>query len=149
MDDEEDDELLRLPEAGSSIFGSDVDFEPEQEEQSVGSSQGLGAPPMAVASVDPTPLPEQSKAPNTSLGAALTLFTVAGGAVLGYRFGGWKGATGGVFVGGGLRNLWRAKGQVGSPDIAKKGSGIQQGIIGLAGLAAGAYLLLDKETKAT
>lgn len=149
----EDDDLL-LP-ASSSIFGNQVDFdesEPESEHEPEpaaknGQSEmsGLGLAPVAVSGDESVVPIQETKSTSPSLGAALTLFTISVGGVLGYKYGKWKGATGGVLAAGGVRNLWRAKSQVGSQEISTKASGIQQGIIGLAGFAAGVYLLVDKE----
>lgn len=141
-----EDDLL-LPAPGSSIFGSDVEFdesEPEPQDDQP-SMSGLGMAPVAVSGAESMVPIQETKSSSPSLGAALTLFTVAAGGVLGYKYGKWKGATGGVLAAGGVRNLWRAKSQVGSQDLPVKASGIQQGIIGLAGFAAGVYLLVDKE----
>lgn len=147
MDEDEYSDLLS-PGAGS-IFGSAAT------EETLG---GLGffddSPPVAVSGLgavskdqtsiapSPTPTTQNSKA---SVGAALTLFTLVGGGLIGYRMRKWKGAAGGALAGAGARNLWRAQGAMRSSDLATKAGSVQQGLIGLAGVLAGAYLLFSKE----
>jgi hypothetical protein len=134
----------------SSIFGSaaseeslgDIEASAVPGGPTMSGLGGLGGPPMAVASDE---LPAQTTPANASLGAAISFFTVAAGAAVGYKIKRWKGALGGALLGGGVRNLWRARTAIQASGLAQKGEGIQQGMIGLAGVAAGIYLLISKE----
>lgn len=134
-----------------SIFGSlgASDFEDEENFEEYG---GI-ADGWAVSGEEEVPqgLVEQEtvQAPNVSIqpansgkwGAAITLFALVGGAAVGWRFGGYKGAAGGALAAGAVRNLYRAQRSMRSPDALEKAGSIRPGLIGLVGLGAGGYLL--------
>ena len=84
-------------------------------------------------------------APNGSMGAALTLFFLVGGAGFGWYFGKFKGAAGGALVGGALRNLYRAQRTFSAGGDTM--SAIRQGAVGTAAAAGGSYLLWTANRK--
>lgn len=96
-------------------------------------ANAVGSAPVAVSGA---PLVET---PNGSMGAAITLFFLVGGAGFGWYFGKFKGAAGGALVGGALRNLYRAQ-RTFSAGGDTMGA-IRQGAVGTAAAAGGSYLL--------
>lgn len=100
----------------------------------------VGSAPIAVSGTSTTEATGSGK-----LGAAITLFCVLGGAGLGWHFGKFKGAAGGALLGGALRNLYRTNKTLTTG--GDTGSAVKQGIVGLAGVAGGGYLLWTANRK--
>jgi hypothetical protein len=97
-----------------------------------------------IATVAMAPIQTQG---GDSLGAAITLFMLIGGAAAGWHLGKAKGALGGALAGAGARNLYRAQKNFRSQDVTTRAEAVKPGLIGLIGLGAGAYLLYNASGK--
>jgi len=134
-----------------SVFGSlgaadDFDVETEFDVPYGQDNETAPTPTMQPGPVTSAPsFPAQQSGGST--GAAITLFTVAGGAALGWHFGKAKGAAGGALAGGALRNLYRTQQAVRGSDAIAKSGAVKQGIIGLLGLGLGGYLMWTANKK--
>jgi hypothetical protein len=157
MNDDEDFAASLRPESTFGALGSmdhfddDEDEYEEYEDDFAAVPQGpsaypqpqanaVGSAPVAVSGAPITAEPTGSK-----LGAAITLFLILGGAGLGWHYGRFKGAAGGALVAGALRNLYRTNKTIQSGGDA--GSAVKQGIVGLAGVGGGGYLLWTANRK--
>lgn len=100
----------------------------------------VGSSPIAVSGTPATETTGSGK-----LGAAITLFCVLGGAGLGWHFGKFQGAAGGALIGGALRNLYRTNKILTTG--GDTGGAVKQGIVGLAGVGGGSYLLWTANRK--
>lgn len=79
--------------------------------------------------------------PSSRGSAALTFFLLFGGAALGWHFGGVKGAAGGALTAGAVRNMYRVQRDMRSGSSELQAASVRPGLIALAGLAGGGYLL--------
>ena len=112
---------------------------PQQTAYAQPGSNAVGSAPVAVSGAP------FGTTPNGSMGAALTLFFLLGGAGVGWYFGKFKGAAGGALVGGALRNLYRAQRTFSSGGDTM--GAIRQGAVGTVAAAGGSYLLWTANRK--
>lgn len=123
---------------GASDYFEEEDQHASQQEVQYSEARpypnAVGSSPVAVSGA-----PVANADTSSSLGAAITLFCILGGAGLGWYYGGFKGAAGGAIFGGALRNMYRAQ-RTFSAGGDTLGA-VKQGAIGAVGLAGGGYLL--------